>query len=178
VAARISELEAQIEARVREARQAGVHEGKAAAEQRLDAEVRQAAANLARGVAELAGIKNRLRHEAEHDVVQLAIEIARRVLHREIAADSDALLGLARAALQRIEAREIHRVRVHPASAAGLEAALREVGTPQRVEVQADAGLEPGGLLFETSLGSYDVSVATQLREIERGFVELVQRRR
>lgn len=177
-ASRIGELEAQLEARVREARQAGLREGQAAAEQRLAGEVRQAVTNLARGVADLAAIKDRLRREAERDVVQLAVEIARRVLQREIAADGEALLGLVRAALQRVDAREIHRVRVHPVHAAALEAALREIGTPQRVELQADATLEPGGLLFETSRGSYDVSLATQLREIERGFVELVQRKR
>jgi flagellar assembly protein FliH len=174
----MSELVAELEARVREARQAGIREGQAAAEQRLAGEVRQAVTNLARGVAELAGIKDRLRREAEHDVVQLAIEIARRVLQRELAADQEALLGLARAALQRIDAREIHRVRIHPAHATAIEGALREIGTPQRVEVQADAMLEPGGLVFETSRGNYDVSIATQLREIERGFVELVQRKR
>jgi flagellar assembly protein FliH len=174
----MSELEAQLEARVRDARQAGAREGQLAAEQRLGDEVRQAVKSFARGVAELAAIRDRLRREAEQDVVQLAIEIARRVLHRELAADSEALLGLTRAALQRIDAREIHRVRVHPSSAAPLEAALREIGAPQRIEVHADATLEPGGLLFETSRGTCDVSVATQLREIERGFVELVQRRR
>jgi flagellar assembly protein FliH len=178
VSARVSELEAQLEARVREARQAGISEGQAAAEQRLGAEVRQAVVNLAHGVAELAAIKDRLRREAEQDVVQLALEIARRVLHREIAADTEALLGLTRAALQRIDAREIRCVRIHPAHAAATEKALREIGTPQRVEVQADATLEPGGLMFETSRGNYDVSIATQLREIERGFVELVQRKR
>jgi flagellar assembly protein FliH len=178
VSARVSELEAQLEARVREARQAGVREGQAAAEQRLGGQVQQAVTNLARGVAELAAIKDRLRQEAEQDVVQLAVEIARRVLHREIAADTEALLGLTRAALQRMDARDIHRVRVHPAHAAAIEKALRDIGTPQRVEVQADATLEPGGLLFETSRGNYDVSIATQLREIERGFVELVQRKR
>jgi flagellar assembly protein FliH len=178
VASRVSELEAQLETRVRDARQAGLREGQLAAEQRLGEEVRQAVKNLARGVAELAAIRDRLRREAEQDVVQLAIEIARRVLHREIAADAEALLGLTRAALQRIDVREIHRVRVHPASAGALESALAEIGAPQRIEVHADATLEPGGLLFETSRGSCDVSVATQLREIERGFVDLLQRGR
>ncbi|HET8548859.1 MAG TPA: FliH/SctL family protein [Bryobacteraceae bacterium] len=178
VAARVSELEAELEARVREARQAGMRDGQTAAEQRLTAEVRQAVNTLALGVAELAAIKDRLRREAEQEVVQLAIEIARRVLHREIAADPEALLSLTRVALQRMDAREIHRVRVHSTHSAAIESALRDIGTPQRIEVQADATLEAGGLVFETARGNYDVSPANQLREIERGFVEVVQRRR
>jgi flagellar assembly protein FliH len=177
VSARVSELEAQLDARVREARQAGLKEGQSAAEKRLAAQVQEAVTNLARAAAELARYRDRVRREAEQELVQLAVEIARRVLHREIAADHEALLGLTRAALQRMDAREIHRVRIHPAHASAIEASLRDLGTAQRVEVQADATLEPGGLLFETARGNYDVSVATQLREIERGFVELVQRK-
>ena len=48
---------------------------------------------LARAIDELAGLRPRLRQEAEADLVQLALAIARRVLRREIAVDPEALHG-------------------------------------------------------------------------------------
>ena len=68
------------------------------------------------------------------------------------------------------------RVQSGPGSRARSER-LTEIGAPQRLEVIADPGLEPGGLIFETARGSFDASVATQLDEIERGFADLVERR-
>ena len=44
----------------------------------------------------------------------LALAIARRILHRELTVAPEALLGLVKAALEKIGGREIHRVRVSP----------------------------------------------------------------
>ena len=47
-------------------------------------------------------------------MVQLSLAIARRMLRRELAVDPDALHGLVLAALEKLQAQEICRVRVHP----------------------------------------------------------------
>jgi flagellar assembly protein FliH len=166
-----------IEGRLRQARESGLREGRADAEREAIHRIEDAEKRLARAVAELAGYRARLRREAERDVVLLAIGIAQRILHRQIATDQGALQGLVKSALESLELRELQKVRVHTSQAAALEMALREIGVPAGVEVIADAGLEPGGLVFETVRGSFDASVATQLGEIERGFADLVERR-
>jgi len=130
---------------------------------------------LARSIEEITGLRQRLRHEAEEDVVALAIAIARRVLHREITIDSSALLGLAKAALEKIDVRELHRVRVHAGNAALLQEFLEKIGLPRRVEVVADPALERGAVILESSRGMLDASVETQLIEIERGFADMVR---
>jgi flagellar biosynthesis/type III secretory pathway protein FliH len=38
--------------------------------------------------------------------------------------------------------------------------------------VSADPAQERGGVIFETSRGKLDVSIGTQLREIERGLTD------
>ena len=167
----------EVEARIRQAYESGKREGRAEAEVSTQGRIQEAESRLARSVAELAAYRSRLRRDAERDVVLLAIGIARRVLHRQIATDQEALQGLVRAALDNLEAREIVRVRVHSRQAEALEARLREIGVPQRLEVIADPSLEPGGLVFETLHGNFDASVGTQLDEIERGFADLVERR-
>jgi flagellar assembly protein FliH len=166
-----------IEEQLRRAHAAGIQEGRAAAEQTLKSEVRGAVERLGRAVAELAGHKGRLRRDAERDTVMLALEIARRVLHREISADPEALVGLVKTALEKMDARDLNRVRVHPDYAGAVDAVLKAIGSPQRIEVVPDRTLEIGGVIFETARGSYDASVTTQLAEIEKGFAEIVQRR-
>jgi flagellar assembly protein FliH len=50
------------------------------------------------------------------------------------------------------------------------------MGLPQRVELIADPGLERGSVILDSSRGALDVSVESQLAEIERGFADLVRR--
>lgn len=174
--ARIAQLQTEVAAREAKAKKAGFDEGEAAARRSLEGPYRQAAAKMAAQIGELAGLRKRLRREAEEDLVKLAIGIARRVLRRELATDSEAILGLVKAALSRIEAREILRVRVHPEDARTLQACFAELGLPERIELVADRNLERGAFVAETTRGDLDASVETQLQEIERGFADLVRR--
>jgi len=165
-------------AREGQAREAGFREGEAAAAEKLEAPLKQAVARLATSLEELSGVRQRLRHEAEEDLVVLATAIARRILRRELTTDPEAILGLVKAALQRVDAREVLRVRVHGGDARMLENYLTELGIPEKVGVIADRNLERGAVIVETSRGSVDASAETQLQEIERGFADLVRRSR
>jgi flagellar assembly protein FliH len=169
-------LERQIEERVGEARAAGLREGEAAARHRAAAELKATLDRVAQSLQELAGWRARLRREAEADLVRLALEIARRVVRREIAVDPDALRGLAAAALEKLRGQDISRVKVHPSHAALLAACLKQAPGGNTVEVVADASREPGALIFETARGNLDASVDAQLQEIERGLVDRLRK--
>ncbi len=166
------------EARQREAAawQAGFREGGAEAEGRLAALLKEAVARLGSRVEELAGLRRKLRQEAEEDLVRLAVAIARRVLWRELSVDPGAIRGIVKAALEGIDIQEIVRIRVHPEVASLLEEWLRGRGAAERVEVVPDGSLDRGGVVVETERGSLDASVETQLEEIERGLVDRVSR--
>ena len=174
--ARITELQAQIAVREGKARQAGYREGEAAAIQTLETPLREALDRLAGHIGEMAGLRQRLRHESEEDIVKLAVAISRRVLRREITADPGAILGIVKAALENVDAREVFRIRVHPDDVPLLQSSLASQALPDKIEVVADRDLERGGLIIDTRRGSLDASVETQLAEIERGFTDLVRR--
>ena len=74
----------------------------------------------------------------------LALAMARRILHRELTVSPEALLGLVKAALEKMEAREVHQVRVSRQDAAMVRQFFEKMGLPQRVEVIADAGPDAG----------------------------------
>jgi flagellar assembly protein FliH len=164
------------EQKIRAAHQQGVQEGQASVRQEMGAQLEAMNVRMARAIEEMSGMRQRFRQEAEEDVVALALAIARRVLHRELTVAPDALLGLVKAALEKIEAREVHTVRIRPEDAPMVKQFLGKMGLPQRVEVVADPGLERGAAILGSSRGSLDASVETQLSEIERGLADLVRR--
>lgn len=173
--ARIRQLEREVEQRAQASFQQGVQQGDASARQQLAAQTEAVQQRLARAIEEVASLRQRCRHEAEQDVVQLALAIARRILHRELTIDPTALLGLVKAALDQLDAREIHKVRVHPDAVNGLRKQLESMGPYARLQVEADPGLQPGSVVLETSRGTLDASADTQFAEIERGFTDLVR---
>ncbi len=171
-----AQQEREIAHRVAEAHRRGFAEGEAQARQAAAAQFQTAIEGLARSAVETAALRPRIHREAEADMVRLAVAVARRVLRRELTVDPEALLGLVKAALDKLDLRELNRIRVHPAAAPLLERTLGGAALPARIEVLADASLEPGAAIFETGRGTLDTSVETQLVEIERGLTDLLER--
>ncbi len=173
--AEIGRMEREWEERAKAAHAAGLREGEAAGRTLAAAELKPVMDRLARAIEEIAGMRARLRREAEADLIQLALAIARRVLRREIAVDPEALHGLVLAALEKLQGQEICRARVHASHAALLASCLRERGGPG-LEISADPACPPGTVVLETTRGNLDASVESQLREIERGLTDRLRR--
>ena len=155
----------------REAYQRGFAEGNGVGKEQAAVEARPLLERLSKSLAELAALRPRMRREAEQDLVKLSIAIARRVLHRELTLDPESIGGLIRVALDKLESRELSKVRVHPDHAAAIRAMLDRF-TSVKVELIPDPALNKGDVLFETAHGALDASVDAQLREIERGLTD------
>jgi flagellar assembly protein FliH len=175
--ARLDESNSRMETLSKEAWENGLRAGEAAARKSLDEQIRSTVELLAKTVSEVSSTRPEIILRAEADTVRLAIEIARRVLHRELSVDPSALEALIRAALARLQTQEIYRVRVHPDQESLLRSCLQQAGRGSAVEVIADRAQSKGGAVFEISRGSLDASVDTQLREIENGLVDELRRR-
>lgn len=169
---RVEDLERNRHAELAEARRAGFQEGFRRAREEASGEVHASAESLAQALGGLAALKRQVRNEAEMELVRLALAIARRILRRELATDPEAIQGVAHAALQKLQNREVHRVRVYPAGAEAVRACLERSGAAPAIQVVADASLRAGDVLFETSSGELDASIDTQLQEIDCGFAD------
>lgn len=170
----LAKVKADAEQRVIEASAKGKREGEEAARQSLGANVTAEIEKIKQLSKDLLTCGPMLRKQAEGDLARLAVAIARRILHREIQVDHDALLGLIKAALAKIDQREIHVVRTHPDNVDLVQRVLEPGRTQKRIEIAGDARLDRGALIIEASRGQFDASVETQLEEIERGFADLV----
>ncbi len=160
------------EAELAQARQTAFQDGLRRGREEAAAQVQQTVDRLTETLRELALMKRKIRNEAEQELVKLSLAIARRIVYRELAADPESIHGIVHAALQKLQNREIIRVRVYPAGATAVRAAFEGLPNAAAVEIVADAALATGGILFETALGDLDASVETQLQEIQRGFAD------
>ena len=171
-----SGAEREVARKLDQARREAFAEGLAAGRQQAEEQMRPAVQGLAQTLDSLARLRESIREEATADLVHLSISIAARVIHREVAVDPDALTGLVRAAFSKIQSREINRVRMHPALEGLVRKSLEQSGAPKNLVLTADPSLKPAEVFFETSQGILDASVDTQLREIERGLIDKLER--
>jgi len=159
-----------------EAYHRGFTEGKAVGREQAGAELQSVLDQLGRSLATLSSLRSRIREEAEGDLLKLAISIARRVLHRELTLDPESIEGLIRVALDKLQSRELCRVRIHPDQEPAIRKSLDRFSNSQKVELITDPSLQCGDVLFETAHGNLDASIESQLREIERGLADRLRR--
>jgi flagellar assembly protein FliH len=175
-AGEIARMQQQCDQRVAEARATGLRDGEVTGRSLGAALVQPVIERFARSMEEIAGLRPRLRREAEADMLRLSLAIARRIMRREISIDPEAMHGLVLGALDKLQSQEISRVRVHPAQVEAVASALRQATVGNAIEVVGDPSREPGAAFFETTHGNLDASVDSQLQEIERGLVDRLDR--
>lgn len=169
---KLADLESARQAEFVQLRQAALEEGLRKGKEAAATEIKAASDRLASTLRDLAALKKRIRNEAESDVVKLALAIARRILHREISADPESIQGIVHASLQKLQNREISRLRIAPSALDAVRGALERAGLMPAVTIVADPKMQSGEIVFETALGDLDASIETQLQEIERGFAD------
>jgi flagellar assembly protein FliH len=161
----------QLEAQAASDRRQAFEEGREQGEQQARVELQPVLERLNASLSEITAMRPDLRHRAERDVVQLALLIARRVLHRQLSVDEEALTAIARVAFERLTRSESYRVTVNPQFAAAVTSALPG-NHASRVQIEPDANCAPGTLIIHSSEGVIDASVDAQLEEISRGLAD------
>jgi flagellar assembly protein FliH len=100
-------------------------------------------------------------------VLDLALEIARQVVRREVSCARDAVLpALREAMLAVIEQHAQPRIYLHPRDLEHLRAELDADGSFRGARFVADATLTPGGCRIETHQVEVDASVETRWRRV------------
>jgi len=151
----------------RNAHEAGRRQG----DQEARAELQPAMERLNASIAEIIGMRSDLRRRAERDVVQLALLIAKRVLHRELSVDQGALTAIARVAFERLTRAESYTITLHPRFVPSVASAL-PASQADRVRITPDPNCAQGTLIIRSAEGVIDASVDAQLEEIERGLTD------
>jgi flagellar assembly protein FliH len=113
----------------------------------------------------------------EAELVRLALSIAARILHREAQVDPLLVAALVRIAIEKMRDGSSVTVRVAAVDAAGWRTRLGAKIGESDVEIVEDDQLGPQECVLETRLGSVEFGIEAQLKEIERGFFDLLAHR-
>ncbi len=153
-------------------------EGREEAEKRITAEfqakLKEHAAQIERALAEFALERKKYFSELEIEVVRLTLAIAAKILHREAQVDPSLVAALVRISIERMDENSAVKLRVSPSQTASWRRWMGDGVKEQRVSIIEDASVSKGGCILETSLGSADFSLESQLKEVERGFFDLL----
>lgn len=170
--------EAAAAAREQQARRLGRQEGET--ESRNDFAEKLASERAALSAALAAFTRDRAAYfeKVEAEVVELALSIARKILHRETQLDPLLLAGIVRVALEQIDGATGVVLRVNPQNAADWQSYLSTHLDPKDLpEIVEDASQPPDRCALETSMGIAVMGLEVQLKEIEQGLMDLLAAR-
>jgi flagellar assembly protein FliH len=120
---------------------------------------------------ELDGLRLSFVSQAEKEVARLAIEIAKKIVHREVTIDNDIVMTLARIALSRMHNRVAATIHLHPDDLAYVDAHRSKLSSANALALIEDSSVGRGGCLVQTEMGDVDARIEQQFAEIERAFI-------
>jgi flagellar biosynthesis/type III secretory pathway protein FliH len=107
---------------------------------------------------------------AERQVVDLALQIAQKVIEREVENMPDLAITIIRAALEEMDTRTAVRVRVSPDDEDLLRRRWAQVVppgvSPDRIELVVDERVQSGGAIIDTTQGQVDAQLDTKLAQL------------
>lgn len=161
----------------REAFEAGLREGRAAAYEEWTLRLAEAAASLERAGQLLLARRAELAAELDRQLPRVLLLLARKVVQREVALEDSAEGAVIRKLTERLAGwEEPVAVRLNPRAAEALEAwraqPAQATATIQAVRIEADASLASGEWLVETRDGFLDGRIESQLEEAWRLLTE------
>jgi len=118
----------------------------------------------------------KLAEQARADVLEVAFQIARRIVEVEVRQSPEPLFALIRTSLGQLAMARRINLRVSPQDIDSLRGArgqeLTGAMSLAEVELTADAALEPGECLIDSDLGQIDGRLANRFAELRRHVAE------
>ncbi len=146
----------------------GEQSGLATSEQNIDALMKR----HAEGILEIGKIKSVLYSRVEREVVKLAIEVAKKIVHREVQVDLDIIQTLVHVALAHVAEKTPVTIHINPVDYNYISERQTEISRTEgrSITLVADKSIERGGCLIETDCGDIDARLEEKFREVEHAF--------
>jgi flagellar assembly protein FliH len=163
---------------VAQAREQGRQQGLLEARTKFGEQLARERAAIAQALAEFTRERAGYYRRIEEEAVQLVLSIARKVLHREAQVDPLLLMGIVRVAIERIEGATGVVLAVAPQQAPDWQRYLASRMEPRdMLEILEDPAIAPDRCELRTSMGTAQIGLEVQLKEIEQGLTDLLAAR-
>jgi flagellar assembly protein FliH len=168
----------ELEVKLAATRAEGIREGLQQAQQSLEQQLAGDRAKIAEAIRLFGQKTNEYYARAEVEMVHLSLAIAAKILHREAQVDRMLVAALVKVAMEKLQRGTAATVRVRPEEVADWNRYFEgNNSTDIRVEVMADPSIEVHNCILETELGTTELGLDAQLKEIEQGFFDLLAQR-
>lgn len=129
---------------------------------------------LRRTLEELASLKDTILNQAEGDIIQLVMEIARKLVCRELQQHPDDIVAVVKEAIKTARIGEEITIKIHPDDYTILEQRMSELkeslgrigGDNVSVRIEKAPELTPGGCIVETDTNIIDMSLETRMESV------------
>jgi flagellar assembly protein FliH len=142
--------------------------------QEMEQKVQAVRAPIADALRQFAAQRDEYFARVEAEVVQLSLSIATKILHREAQVDPMLVATLVRMAVERMSEGSSVQVRVAPVHLNAWKHYFAGQSHLAHVQVVADAELSDQDCMLDTELGSANFGLDSQLKEVEKGFFDLL----
>jgi flagellar biosynthesis/type III secretory pathway protein FliH len=118
--------------------------------------------------------RKRIQSDTEKEIVELVLAVAGRIVGREVQTNREAIVGVVREALQKVENRDTVVIKMNPADIDFLNRLPLPLSglsrNPDGLRIEADDSVGIGGCLLETDGGDIDARIESRLRIVEEAF--------
>lgn len=169
---RIEITEEDLDNRISEAFNNGLKEGKELAERGLVNVFRALRASSET----IHNLRDKVFRESEDELINLVMQVARKVIIREVSDDRSILAAVIQNALTGLSAREEITVRINPEdyllATSGRDELLHKELLSERLLLKPDPSVSSGFCLVDTAMGTIDASLEGQMDQIYRTLLE------
>jgi flagellar assembly protein FliH len=158
-------------------RAAAIAETETRLRQEYDKKAQSETQRMTEALAHFAATQTAYFAKVEAEVVRLALSIAAKILHRESQVDPLLVTAMVQIALSRLRDGAAATLRVNPRHAARWTSQLASASPGIPVAVVSDVELAEQDCILETELGSVNFNLEVQLKEVEKGFLDVLAQR-
>lgn len=114
--------------------------------------------------------------EAEKQIVELALLVARRIIQKELCTAPETIAAVALPLLKRAQRAQSIIIRVNPQDLPALQNAIPDLSAEAElacsVRVEPDESIERGGCLVATDIGTFDARLEVQMAAVARALLK------
>ncbi len=162
-----------------EIRDQALEAGYKAAAEEMEEKLAPLSELLNEALQDIASLKNSILARAEHDMVQLTIAMAEKLLCREMKQHPDAIVDIVKQAIKTAENKAEITIRISARDHAVLKQHMsqliqhiRETGAGEEqavsIRIVEDSDLTPGGCVVETNTNLIDMSLETRMEALDQ----------
>lgn len=127
--------------------------------------------NFRQALLELEKIKKQIHLNAEKEVVELALAVAKKIVCHEISTNKDTVLHIVKQALNKVVDHDGIIIKLNPDDLQNIESEknrlARVIQNIDDVTLEPDSRIRCGGCVIETRLGNIDARIEKQIEAVE-----------